>query len=56
MNDRLLRDNTVVEEMTQLRLQKEGIEYGTGHSGHRWGQDWCVANQCASRTISIYTL
>lgn len=37
INDNLLKDDTVFEEASRMRLQRWGIEYGTSRSVHRRG-------------------
>lgn len=48
-------DYKVVEEAARLRLQEWGIEYGMSRTNHKRGLTRCVANQCITETISIYT-
>lgn len=55
-----IRNNLIseraIEESAWSQLLEYWFEYGTSSNDRRWGQTWCVANQCATGKISVHTL
>lgn len=51
----LAKDDPAVEKTARITLQEWGINYGTINGDHRRGRAMRVTNQCANKTICIYT-